>query len=103
MATATKPKTASKAKTSSKSSSKNGASTSRKTKVEGTYGIKSWDEKTWDGKDHKEQHGAKLTHAKIVHDFQGDLEGEASVQYVMSYVDDANATFTGLLHMNGKI
>lgn len=69
----------------------------------GNYEVASWDEKTWDGKDHKEVHGAKLTHAKIVHPFHGGFEGEGKVQYVMSYLDDANATFVGLMQMNGRL
>ena len=73
------------------------------TKATGTYGIQGWDEKTWEGKDHKEQHGAKLTHAKIVQDYHGDFEGTAESQLVMSYLDDANATYLGLQKMTGEL
>src|SRR5690242_4345520 len=59
-------------------------------KATGTYGIKSWDEKTWDGKDYKDRSGAKLTHAKIVFTFQGEVEGEVTAQLVMAY---RNETF----------
>lgn len=69
----------------------------------GTYGIKSWDEKTWDGKDHKDQPGAKLTHAKIVFTLHGDVEGEASVQLVMAYRNDSYATFVGLQQLVGRV
>jgi hypothetical protein len=102
MATA-KQKTGTKAKSNGKADSKSRTAAGKKTQAKGTYGVKSWDEKTWDGKDRKEQPGAKLTHAKIVHDFHGDIKGEGRVQYVMSYLDDANATFTGLLQINGQI
>ena len=73
------------------------------TKAEGSYGINSWDEKTWDGKDHKDTHGAKLTHAKIVFEFQGDFVGEGEVQLLMSYRDDANAVFSGFQKMVGRL
>jgi hypothetical protein len=78
-----------------------GAST--RTRATGTYGIKSWDEKTWEGKDHKQQPGAKLTHAKVVFDLHGDMEGEAKVQFLMSYRDDTYATFVALQQMTGRI
>jgi hypothetical protein len=73
------------------------------THATGTYGIKSWDEKTWDGKDRKEQPGAKLTHAVIVQTFQGDFEGEGTGHLVMTYRDDTYATYVGLQHMVGRL
>ncbi len=72
-------------------------------KIEGTYDIKSWDEKTWDGKDHKAVKGAKLTHAVVKHGFFGGIEGEGTVQYEMAYRDEANVTFVGLLQITGQI
>lgn len=77
--------------------------TSLSTHADGTYGIKSWDEKTWDGKERQEQPGAKLTHAKIVYSFDGDFKGEGNCQLVMTYRDDMNAQFLGLMHMVGKL
>jgi hypothetical protein len=71
--------------------------------VQGTYALKGWEEKTWDGRDHKDVHGAKLTHAKITYALQGGFEGEGHAQLVMTYQDDANATFVGLQQMVGKI
>jgi hypothetical protein len=71
--------------------------------AKGTYGIKAWDEKTWDGKDRKEQPGAKLTHAKVTFNFQGDFEGEGNVHYLMAYRDDTYATFVGLQQMVGRL
>ncbi len=76
---------------------------STKLHVEGTYGIAAWDEKTWDGRDHKEIHGAKLTHAQITYTLHGGFEGEAKVQLVMAYRDDSNATFVGMQQMTGRI
>ena len=73
------------------------------TRAKGSYGIKAWDEKTWDGKDHKDQPGAKLTHAKITFTFTGDFEGEAQIQYLMDYRDDSYATFVGLQRFTGRL
>jgi hypothetical protein len=69
----------------------------------GTYEIKGWDEQTWEGKNWKEQAGAKLTHAKITQAFHGDIEGEAAVQYLMAYRDDTYATYVGLMQISGRI
>jgi Protein of unknown function (DUF3224) len=77
--------------------------TATSTRAKGTYGIKKWEEKTWDGKDRKEQPGAKLTHANVIFTFQGDFEGEAAVHYLMSYRDDTYATFVGLQQMTGRL
>ncbi len=74
-----------------------------KTRASGTYGLKSWDEKTWDGKDHKAEHGAKLTTARVVLTFQGDIEGEADVHFEMVYRDDTYATYVGLQRITGRI
>ncbi len=73
------------------------------THASGTYEIKSWDEKTWDGKGRTEQPGAKLTHALVTFLFHGDVEAEGKTQYLMAYQDDANATYVGLLQFDGQI
>jgi hypothetical protein len=73
------------------------------THLKGTYRLKSWDEKTWDGKPYTERKGAKLTHAVITYAMQGGFEGEGHAQLVMSYRDEANATYVGLQEMVGKI
>lgn len=79
------------------------AQTATNTRAKGTYGIKAWDEKTWDGKDHKEQPGAKLTHAKITFTFEGDMKGEAQIHLLMDYRDDTYATIVGLQRFTGKL
>ena len=72
-------------------------------KAEGTFVFKSWDEKTWDGKDHKDVKGAKLTRAKIVNTFTGDIEGESELNYVMFYDDEGKATYHGMEKITGKL
>jgi len=73
------------------------------TRATGTYELKSWDEKTWDGKPSKDVSGAKLTHAHVTQSFHGDIEGEATIQFLMTYRDDGSASYVGLLHMDGRI
>ena len=77
--------------------------TQTRTHSESTFGIKQWNEKTWDGKDHKEIHGAKQTHADVIFHFDGDFKGEAIVHYLMTYIDDMQATYVGLQKMVGKL
>jgi hypothetical protein len=77
--------------------------TGKGTRVTATYGIESWDEKTWDGKDRREQPGAKLTHAKVIFTYQGDVEGDANTHFLMTYRDDETATFVGLQQIVGRV
>jgi hypothetical protein len=79
------------------------ASTTTMMRATGTYEIKNWDEKTWEGKDRQEQSGPKLTHAKITQTFEGDIEGEATVQFLMTYRDDTFASYVGLMVIVGRI
>jgi len=73
------------------------------THSESTFGIKQWTEKTWDGKEHKDVHGAKQTHADVIFHFNGDFKGEAIVHYLMTYIDDMQATYVGLQKMVGEL
>ena len=48
--------------------------------------------------------GSKVTHASVTRAFEGDLEGEGSVEWLMGY-DDAGKTanFVGLERVVGKV
>lgn len=74
-----------------------------KTQVKGTYEIEGWDEKTWEGKNWNEQANPKLTHAKVTQRYHGGIEGEAVVQFLMAYPNDAFASFVGLQHVTGRV
>ncbi len=76
--------------------------TTTKIRAKGNYGIKSWDEKAWDGKDPKDQLGDKLTHAKVIHTFTGDFEDDGTVEMLMAYHGE-NATYVGLQLMKGRL
>lgn len=69
----------------------------------GTYQIKEWDEKTWDGRNYTEQSGAKLTHAKVKVSFEGDLQGEGVIQGLMSYSSDHFASFVEFQQITGRL
>jgi hypothetical protein len=69
----------------------------------GTIEIKSWDEKTWDGQPWKDVSGARLTHAIVKHTLHGDIEGEGTVHFLMSYRGDGSASFVGLQKIVGSL
>jgi hypothetical protein len=71
--------------------------------ITGTFGIKSWDEKTWEGKDWKEVPGAKMTDATVVHTFHGVIEGEGTQHGITTYAADGTATYLGYERVIGSI
>jgi hypothetical protein len=73
------------------------------THATGTFEVKSWDEKTWDGKPHKEVSGAKLTHARVTCAYHGDIEGEGTREYLMYYREDGTAAIVGLEQIVGSL
>jgi hypothetical protein len=68
-----------------------------------TFAVKSWSENTWEGKPAAEVTGAKLTYSKVEYIYKGDMEGESSIQYLMSYNEDGSGQFVALEHFTGKI
>jgi hypothetical protein len=69
------------------------------THATGTYTTKNWDEKSF-----SEIEGAgKLTRASVVDTFEGDIQGEATLEYLMAYRDDQFASFVGLERVVGRI
>ena len=69
------------------------------THATGTFHVKSWDEKPY-----QEIGGqAKLTRATVTQSFQGVIEGEGKVEYLMAYRENGTATFVGLQRIEGKV
>jgi hypothetical protein len=69
------------------------------TQLTGTFDVMGWDEKPYD-----EANGLpKLTHAEVCQELHGDIEGEASITYLMGYRPDETAVFVGLVRVVGKI
>ena len=63
------------------------------------FAINSWDEKPYsEGPDQP-----KLTRATVIKTFNGDIEGEGRVEYLMMYRTDGSATFVGLERIVGRI
>jgi hypothetical protein len=65
----------------------------------GGFELASWDEQTT-----QELEGErKLTRADVTQTFTGDLEGEGSVEWLMSYAEDGTARFVGMQLVRGVI
>ena len=69
------------------------------THATGTFEQKSWDEKPT----HEIEGLPKLTRASVTQSFQGDIQGEGTVEYLMVYPDDNSASFVGLQRVVGRI
>ena len=67
--------------------------------AEGTFTVKSWDENTYE----ELEGNAKLTKARMVFSYAGDLEAEGTSDTLMCYLDDGTAVYTGLDLMTGQL
>ena len=64
-----------------------------------SFSLKRWDERPYD-----ELEGApKLTRASVVYGFEGELSGEGRLEYLMSYLPDGSALFTGFQRFVGRV
>ena len=69
------------------------------TRVTPTFGIRAWDERPW----HEGENGRKLTRATVTKTYEGALQGEGTMEYVMAYADTARATFVGIERFEGSL
>lgn len=68
-------------------------------RAKATFEVKAWEENPYDEID-----GApKLTRASIAKSYQGDIEGEGTLEYLMMYREDGSASFIGLERVVGRI
>ena len=69
------------------------------TQAKGTFTVASWKEDTYEelGGD------AKLTRARIVQEFTGDLEATGTAELLMCYAADGTATIVGLQRFLGRL
>src|SRR5258708_1325316 len=62
------------------------------------FEIKTWEEQPWD------EAAPKLTHVKVACVYRGDIEGEGSLQYLMTYREGGTiATFTGMERITASL
>jgi hypothetical protein len=68
------------------------------TRMTGTFKVLGWEERLYDAPELPQ-----LTHASVCEELQGDIEGEASVTYLMASREDRTASFIGLARVVGRI
>jgi hypothetical protein len=69
------------------------------TAAKGKFEIEGWDEDAYE----EREGGAKLSRADVKASFAGDIEGESSVVFLMSYRADDTADFVGLQNITGTL
>src|SRR5882724_3337368 len=73
--------------------------TKMRKQAKATFEIKSWEEKPYD-----ELEGApKLTRASVTKAYQGDIQGEGKLEYLMIYRTAGSASFMGLERVTGSV
>ena len=69
------------------------------TKIAADTQITGWEEHAYDVRKGE----ARTTRAKATKTYTGDIEGEASISYLMAYAEDGSATFVGLERITGSV
>ena len=64
-----------------------------------TFKIVSWDEEAFD----EPEDGPKLTWAHVKKSFHGDLSGTGNLMYVMTHLENGNASFSGFEKVVGSL
>jgi len=67
------------------------------------YAINKWDEQTWDGRVPSEVKGAKMMRISAITSYEGDLQAEGQLEYLMSSRDDDTSTMVGLEKVTGTL
>lgn len=64
-----------------------------------SFALKSWDEKPYN-----EMPGElKMTRSSVAYTYQGDIEGESTLDYLMVYREDGSGSFVGLERIIGRV
>ena len=64
--------------------------------IRATFRITSWDEKPYD-----EEDGLMLTRASVTKTYLGEIQGVATLDYLLVYRPDGSAYFVGVEHVQG--
>ena len=64
-----------------------------------TFTAKTWEESTYSEIDA----GRKLTRVQATFVYEGDIEGEGSVNYLMAYDPDGSGSFVGIEKIAGRV
>ncbi|HKO29022.1 MAG TPA: DUF3224 domain-containing protein, partial [Solirubrobacteraceae bacterium] len=66
--------------------------------INGSFKVASWDENAYE-----EREGLRLTRASVTQQFEGDIAGEGSAEWLMAYQPDGTARFVGLQLVDGEV
>lgn len=69
------------------------------TEASGSFEVASWQEDTYE----ETGEGKGLTQADVTLTFSGEIEGDASVRWLMAYRPDGTADFVGLARVTGML
>jgi Protein of unknown function (DUF3224) len=69
------------------------------TQLKATFEIENWDENPA----LEAKAGSKVTHADVKRSFEGDLEGQGTVEWLMAYEEGGSAVFVGLERIVGTL
>lgn len=79
------------------------------TEGKATFAVISWDERTWDGRPltvngqpNPDTQGAPLTRVAATYNYQGDVEGSSTIEYLMCYVSPKIGECVSVEHITGK-
>ena len=64
-----------------------------------TFAVQNWDENEILDADG----GSRVTRATVSKSFEGDIEGEGTVEWIMGYDEEGSAVFVGLERIVGRI
>lgn len=64
-----------------------------------TFRVESWDEDEYDAREDER----KLTRARVVRKYEGELEGEGRAEYLMMYREDGSASFVAHERVVGRL
>lgn len=72
-------------------------------KATGSIEVKSWDEKTWDGRPYTEVTGPKMTEALVTFSYVGEVEGTSTCRYLMSYYSETRCETVAMEEFTGRV
>jgi len=64
-----------------------------------TFSLKAWDEKPYNPVPGE----LKMTRSSVAYTYQGDIEGESTLDYLMVYREDDSGNFVGLERVVGRV
>jgi hypothetical protein len=72
------------------------------TQANAAFSVKNWARKAWDGEP-AEVTGAKLFRIEMIHIYKGDIEGEGTIQYLLTQNEDGKGNFVALEKVTGSV